>query len=102
MKYTAETMLIRSKDTGKTGVFAEVSAEQAGWEWLNMSARRMNAGEKWQGNTSEYEYVHVILGGHGHARSIAGDFMNIGKRENVFAGKPYAVYLSRNTAFEIE
>ena len=29
MKYTAENMLIRSKDDGKTGVFAEVSTAQA-------------------------------------------------------------------------
>lgn len=102
MKYTAENMLIRSKDTGKTGVFAEVSAAQAGWEWLNMAARRMNTGEKWTGNTGGYEYVHVIFGGKCHVRSSAGDFLNIGRRENVFAGKPYAVYLSRNTDFEIE
>ena len=67
-----------------------------------MAARRMNAGEKWQGNTGDNEYVHVIFGGKCHIRSSAGDFLNIGQRENVFAGKPYAVYLSRNTDFEIE
>jgi 5-deoxy-D-glucuronate isomerase len=96
MKYTAETMLVRSKDTGKTGVFAEVSVAQAGWEWLNMAARRMNAGEKWQSNTGDNEYVHVIFGGKCNIRSSAGEFLNIGHRENVFAGKPYG-FISRET-----
>jgi 5-deoxy-glucuronate isomerase len=95
-------MLVRSKDTGGTGVFAEVSTAQAGWEFLNMAARRMNTGDKWSGRTDGYEYVHVIFGGRCHIRTSAGDFLNIGARPNVFSGKPYAVYLSRNTAFEIE
>jgi 5-deoxy-glucuronate isomerase len=102
MKYTAENMLIRSKDTGKNGVFAEVSSTQAGWEWLNMAARRMGAGEKWAGKTDGYEYAHVIFGGKCNVHTSAGDFLNIGARKNVFEGKPYAVYLSRNTSFEIE
>ncbi len=102
MNYTADTMLIRSKDRGETGVFAEVSAAQAGWEYLNMAARRLNKGEKWQHQTGSYEYGHVILGGRCHIRSGKGDFLDVGSRPNVFGGKPYAVYLSRNTEFEIE
>jgi 5-deoxy-glucuronate isomerase len=102
MQYTSETMLIRSQDKGGTGIFAGVSAEQAGWDYLNMAARRMNAGERWQGHTQDYEYGHVILGGRCNIRSSAGDFLNVGRRPHVFAGKPYAVYLSRHTDFEIE
>jgi 5-deoxy-glucuronate isomerase len=102
MNYTVENMLIRANDSGGTGVFAQISAQQAGWEYLNMAARRMNKGEKWQANTGDFEYGHVILGGKCHIHSGKGDFINIGSRENVFAGKPYAVYLSRNTDFEIE
>ncbi len=102
MKYTSETMLIRSQDRGTAGVFASVTAEQAGWDYLNMAARRMNAGERWQGHTQDYEYGHVILGGRCNIRSSAGDFLNVGRRPHVFAGKPYAVYLSRHTDFEIE
>lgn len=102
MKYTAENLLIRSKDSGGTGIFADVSAARAGWQFLNMAARRLNKGEKWQASTGGYEYGHVILSGKGHVRSAKGDFLNIGERANVFSGKPYAVYLSRNTDFEIE
>lgn len=102
MKYTAETMLIHSRDTGGSGVFAEISAAQAGWDYLNMAARRLNTGEKWTGSTGDYEYVHVILGGRCTIRTSQGDFEGIGKRTNVFAGMPYALYLSRGVDFEIE
>lgn len=102
MKYTSETMFIRSQDTGRTGIFASVTVEQAGWQYLNMAARRMNRGERWQSSTEEYEYGHVILGGRCSFRSNAGDFLDIGRRADVFSGKPYAVYLPRGTRFEIE
>ncbi len=102
MQYTADTMLIRSRDTGGTGVFAEVLAEQAGWEFLNMQARRLNRGERWAHATGEYEYAHVILGGRCTIRTSRGDFEAIGRRPDVFSGMPYALYLSRHTGFEIE
>jgi 5-deoxy-glucuronate isomerase len=102
MDYTADTMLVHSKDSGGTGVFAEVSAEQAGWEYLNMAARRLNTGQTWSANTGEYEYAHVILGGTCRVRTSRGDYDSVGGRTNVFSGKPHAVYLPRRTDFEIE
>lgn len=102
MRYTAETMLVRSRDTGGAGVFAEVTAQGAGWEFLNMQARRLNTGETWRGATEDFEYAHVILGGVCNIRSSAGDFERIGRRRDVFSGMPYAVYLSRGAEFEIE
>jgi len=102
VNYTAETMLIRSVDLGKTGIFAQVSALQAGWKYLNMAARRMNAGERWTGNTADYEYAHVILGGVCNIRSRKASFTNVGRRSDVFSGMPYAVYLPRRVEFEIE
>lgn len=102
MQYTAETMLIRSKDKGGNGVFAEVSAAQAGWQYLNMAARRLGKGESWSANTGEHEYAHVILGGRCRVKTSKGDFENVGRRTSVFSGMPYAVYLPRRTDFEIE
>jgi 5-deoxy-glucuronate isomerase len=102
MKYTAETMLIRSKDSGGAGVFAEVSSQQAGWQCLNLAARRLNRGQTWQGSTNEYEYAHVIFGGRCNVRTSRGDFPTIGRRPDVFSGMPYAIYLPRRTDFEIE
>lgn len=102
MQYTAENMLVRSQDTGGTGVFARVRAEDAGWEYLNMAALRLNRGETFADHTGEHENALVILGGVCHVRSSKGNFERVGRRPNVFSGMPYAVYLPRRTDFEIE
>jgi len=102
MQYNAETMLIRSNDEGDYGIFAEATAQQAGWHYLNMAARRMRLGETWASNTGDYEYAHVILGGRCNVLTNQGDFLQVGRRPNVFSGMPYAVYLSHDTDFEIE
>ena len=102
MQYTSETMLIQSKDDGETGVFAEISAEAAGWEYLNMAAMRMNKWETYSDNTRGYENAIVILGGRCNIRTSDGEFLDIGRRPNVFSGMPYALYLSRSKDFEIE
>ncbi len=95
-------MLIRPVDSRTTGVFTEVTAQQAGWELLNMAARRLNQGARWSGQTGDHEYVHVILGGECHIRTSQGDFLHVGQRADVFSGLPYALYLSRGITFEIE
>lgn len=102
MQYDSNSLLLRSRDTGSTGVFASVTPSEAGWEYLHFEARRFNKGDRWSAVTGDFEYGHVILGGTGHVRSSAGNFLDIGRRPNVFAGKPYAVYLPRRTTFEIE
>lgn len=102
MQYTAETIRVPTQDTGDTGEFARVRAQEAGWEYLNMSAMRMNKGQTYGQNTGAHENAIVILGGHCTIRTSDGDFASIGRRPNVFSGMPYALYLSRNKDFEIE
>lgn len=102
MNYTADTMLIRAQDDGKTGIFAQVSTAQAGWQYLNMAARRLNAGETWRASTGDHEFAHVILGGVCTIRTSQGNFERVGRRRDVFSGMPYALYLSRGVDFEIE
>lgn len=102
MQYTSETMLVKSRDTGGTGEFARVRAADAGWEYLNMSAMRLNKGEKVADNTRDCENAIVILGGVCTIRTSDGVFEQVGRRPNVFSGMPYALYLSRHKDFEIE
>jgi 5-deoxy-glucuronate isomerase len=102
MNYTAETMLMKSKDSGASGVFLEIDAQDAGWEYLNMAAMRLNRGEKYGTRVGEHEHVTVILGGRCNIRASTGDYLNIGRRPNVFSGMPWAVYLPRRSEFEIE
>ena len=102
MKYTSETMLVRGQSPDENGIFAQVSVEDAGWDYLNMTARRLAQGATWEHTTGDYEYAHVILGGKCNILTSQDDFLNIGRRPHVFAGMPWAVYLSRHTDFEIE
>lgn len=102
MHYNSETMLVKSKDTGGSGIFAEVNTADAGWEYLNMAALRLNKGERFMDNTRDCENVIVIFGGVCNIRTSDGDFMHVGRRPNVFSGMPHALYLSRGKQFEIE
>lgn len=95
-------LLVRSQDTGGTGIFAEVTPERAGWQFLHMQARRLNAGMTYSDDTGDHECAHVILGGRCHVRTSRGDFEAIGRRPDVFSGMPYAVYVPRRTQFTIE
>lgn len=101
MQYTSENILVKSHDTGESGTFARVKPEQAGWDFLNMAALRLNKGETYQGETGEHEHVSVILGGRCDFKTSHGNYNGIGRRPNVFSGMPYAVYLPRRTTFEI-
>ncbi len=101
MNYTSETMLVKSKDTGDSGIFAEVSAGQAGWDYLNMAAMRLRRGESFSVETRAHENATVILGGVCDISTSDGDFKNVGRRPDVFSGMPYAIYLSRDKEFEI-
>lgn len=102
MQYTADTMLIKARPAGTSGIIASVMPEQAGWQFLHMEVRRMQAGERWSGSSGDFEYAHVLLGGKAHIRTSQGDFEQIGGRASVFGGMPWAVYHSRSTDFEIE
>lgn len=95
-------MLIKARDSGGPGEFARVRAQDAGWEWLNMSAYRFNKGQRYTDNTRDCENALVILGGVCNVHTSDGDFAQVGRRPNVFSGMPYALYLSRNKDFEIE
>lgn len=102
MHYTAENLLIRSQDTGGPGIFSRVRAGDAGWQYLNMAALRLNKGETYSSTTGDHEHASVILGGRCNFRTARGEFLQIGRRPDVFSGMPYAVYLPRHTDFEIE
>src|SRR5262245_28615238 len=87
-------LLIRPKATA--GEYLRVTPQTAEWEHLHFSARRLRQGETWEGNTGEFEYGFVILGGVCSAKSSSGSWDKIGRRPDVFHGMPYALYLPRH------
>ncbi|HEY5572670.1 MAG TPA: 5-deoxy-glucuronate isomerase [Anaerolineales bacterium] len=82
--------------------YVRVTPRAAGWELLHFAARRMSEGERWRHQTGDNELALVILGGVCSVRSSRGKWERIGRRPNVFAGMPYALYLPRHTDFSVE
>jgi 5-deoxy-glucuronate isomerase len=102
MDYTADKLHYVSSDDPTASVFARVSAEQAGWKFLNMVALRLETGKTFGITIDQYEYAAIILGGVCDIRTNRGNFEDVGRRPDVFTGMPYAIYMPRNTEFEIE
>lgn len=101
MDYTADNLLIPGKDTAESSVFARLSAEQAGWENLNLVALHLSQGATFELTIDDYEYLAVVLAGVCKIATNRGDFAVVGRRRDVFDGLPHAVYLPRRTELTI-
>jgi len=84
----------------RSGVLISVAPEEAGWDTLAFSARRLAEGDVWQESTNDHEAAIVVLGGKMSIDWGKGA-QTIGKRDNVFSGYPYCVYLPCGTSFEV-
>jgi 5-deoxy-glucuronate isomerase len=98
---TAADLLLRSQRlaTG-AGDLIIVTPESAAWEYTGLHVRSFVPGDVWATSTGPDEVALVPLGGRCRV-AIAGQTWEIGERENVFAGKPWAVYLPHHTDVEI-
>ncbi len=101
-QYSAAALHFPADDKGRAGAFAALDAKRAGWDTMNFAAVRLGAGKTFEIAIDTFEYVAVVLGGRCTIRTNKGDFENIGRRDSVFSGMPYAVYLPPHTEFEIE
>lgn len=90
------------KDAEQSGVITTLTAGDAGWQFLNMEARILYKGQRWEHQTNNCEMAIVILGGRCSVESDKGNWPEVGRREHVFDGMPYAVYLPRHSKFAIE
>lgn len=81
--------------------YQEVITKEAGLDVIGFDLIRLESGESIQTESGEYELGLVILSGTCSVR--AGDFQaeHLGKRRNVFDGKPTTIYMPRDTAYEI-
>lgn len=91
----------RSLPEGQSGELLRFTRESVQWEWMSMSARRLNPGESYATTTNGEEAAFVILGGKCSANWGKGD-QSIGKRKNVFEGFPYCLYLPHGHAVEFK
>jgi 5-deoxy-glucuronate isomerase len=77
---------------GQSGDLLRFSREGVQWQWMSMAVRRLGPGAKYEAEVQGEEAAFVILGGRCAADWGKGEQI-IGKRENVFDGLPYCLYL---------
>lgn len=81
-----------SLPTRQAGELLHLPREKANWEWMSFFVRRLQPGDVFRTRTEGEEAAFVILGG-----TCAADWghgtRQLGKRETVFDGLPYTVYL---------
>ena len=70
-----------------------------GFEFLSFENRKLGAGQTCHGETAGRELAIVVLGGICSVSSSCGEWQRIGKRETVFDGLPYALYLPIQSRF---
>lgn len=102
MPQATRSFLVRPRiGPDRTGLVNRVTAQDAGWESLNTEMWRLGREQTWQAATGENEAVLVVLGGRISVRSNRGRWPVVGRRRDVFAGMPHALYLPRRTEFEV-
>lgn len=90
-----------AKSLAGNSAYQVISSAEAGWTYLNFTARTMEPGQKWEGKTGGNEYLFVLLGGNFFADTTAGRWETKNGRKDVFSGLPHALYLPKHTEFEI-
>lgn len=97
--------IVHSRDLPpeRSGELLHLSRQQASWEWMSFFVRRLLPGEVFRTSTEHEEAAFVLLGGKCAVDWGQGEH-RIGKRNDVFDGLPYALYLpaGNGTAFRAE
>jgi len=76
-------------------------AEIPGFEFLSFRVHKLKPGERTEGDTAGSELGLVLLGGKCSVVSSRGEWKGIGRRQDVFSGLPYALYLPIETRYSI-
>ncbi len=100
-QYDQKNLVIHSGNSSDPDVIVEVTPRNAGWDTINFQARRLGKGKRWSFSTGEYELAIIVLGGMLSVESNQGSWKGLGKRQSVFDGLPYALYLPIHTDFTI-
>ena len=82
--------------------YIHITPATAGWDHLHFAARQMHSGMRWSHSTGENELALVVLGGTCLVDSSLGNWADVGRRQDVFSGMPYTLYLPRQTDFTLE
>lgn len=76
-------------------------AEIPEFDFLTFVNWKLDPGDRAAGETRERELGLVVLGGVCTVKSSRGHWQSVGRRPNVFAGMPHAIYLPIRTEYEV-
>jgi len=100
-KYDPGNLIVHPGNSADPGVVFEVTPEVAGWDYIHFQLRRLGAQQSWSFATGDHEMAIVPLSGGIRVESDRGQWSHIGKRDSVFDGLPYALYLPRHTSLTV-
>jgi 5-deoxy-glucuronate isomerase len=100
---SSEPFVVRSRKlaAGESGEMLGFSRDTVHWQWMSMSARRLNPGESYEAVTRGEEAAFVILGGRCTGNWGNGE-QQVGGRKNVFDGLPFCLYLPTGHSVKFE
>src|SRR6185437_2286200 len=81
----------------RAGEWTQVTPDSAGWRYLFFGVRSA----PFESETDDVEIALVPLSGRCRVEADGG-LWELGGRENVFAGLPWALYLPRDTSYRVE
>ena len=102
MKYDLNNLVVHPNPDPNATLITRITPADAGWDFIHFEARRLRAGQSHQHDAGENELAIVVLSGMIDVTTSRGQFLGVGERKNVFAGKPEAVYLPRRTTCRIQ
>src|SRR4029078_10805085 len=92
--YRAALPLLRRASLPSTdGVIGEFAAPSGGWEYIDMGAYRLRAGQRVQRAADDRERLVLVLEGRAAVCVGANEYGVMGSRETVFDGPPPPVVL---------
>lgn len=84
-----------------SGFHQEVSVQDAGWRFLAFHVHGMTAGQTYSDSTRDQEVLLVFLSG-GARVTVGGEEWSFEGRDNVFAGRPYSVYIPPGKEYTLQ
>lgn len=69
---------------------------------LDFTLLKLDAGQSWSGESGDREILAVVLGGTATFTVAGHTFIGVGRRANVFAGKPHSVYIPAGATITVD
>ena len=85
-----------------SGSVVRITPESADWEYVGFEVLRLADGRAVERHTDAEEVCLVVLSGYCDVSTPGGGWRGIGRRDSVFEGPPYALYLPPETDYTVE